>query len=693
MLDVHNKIKSTHLGRDAYLYIRQSTLKQVVDNQESTKRQYALQDRAIVLGWHSDQVIVIDSDQGQSGAETDREGFQKLVAEVGMGHAGIVMGLEVSRLARNSTDWHRLLEICALSDTLILDEDGVYDPSYFNDRLLLGLKGTMSEAELHILKARLRGGILNKARRGELKLSIPVGFIYDQRDRVILDPNKMVQENIQFFFKTFERTGSAYLTVRAFREKGLKFPRRPCTGPSKGGIIWGELTHFRALRALHNPRYAGIFFYGRTHQIKQSNGNTSIKKVSKDEWQVFLPESHPGYISQEQYELNQRRLLGNAQAYSHDRRKSPPREGPALLQGLIICGICGRRMTLRYHQHKEGLIPDYVCQNVGINHADRICQCIPGGGIDEAVGDILVKMVTPVTLEVALAVQKELESQMKEVERLRKKGVEQASYEADLGRRRYMNVDPENRHVADSLEAEWNEKLRALADAQKEYEENYNKDRMLLDEKQKCQIIALATDFPNLWNDPKTPARERKRMVRLLIEDVTLVKNKGITVHIRFKGGASKTLILPLPLNTFMARKTKPEIVEEVDLLLEKYPDAQIVPILNNKGLRTGNGLPFTWHAVWRIRKTYNLKNYYTRLREKGILTRKEMIKLLNTNQDTLKKWKDDGLIRIHTYGGKPQHILYEPPGKDFFTRIHGDMSREDVCLNNRIQNYVGGVV
>lgn len=568
MLDVHNKIKSTHLKRNAYLYVRQSTLKQVIDNQESTKRQYALRERAIALGWQREQIVVIDNDQGRSGDETDREGFQKLVAEVGMGYAGIVMGLEVSRLARNSTDWHRLLEICALAETLILDEDGIYDPGYFNDRLLLGLKGTMSEAELHILKARLRGGILNKARRGELKLSLPVGFTYDHSDRVILDPDKQVQQNIRFLFKAFERTGSAYLTVKTFREKGLKFPRRPCTGPNKGEIVWGDLTHDRVLRTLHNPRYAGIFFYGRTHQFKQSNGEISTKKIPKDEWQVFLPESHPGYISQKQLELNQRRLLENAQAHGHDRRKSPPREGPALLQGLIIYGICGRRMTIRYRQHKEKLSPNYLCQSVGIGLAKRICQQIPGIGIDEAIGNVLVKMVTPVTLEVALAAQRELESQVKEVDRLRRKRVEQARYEADLAQRRYMNVDPENRLVADSLEAEWNEKLRALTDAQEEYEQNYNKDRTLLDEKQRNRIMALTTDFPKLWNDPKTPDRERKRMVRLLIEDVTVVRDKKITVHIRFKGGTSKTLTLPLPLSAFMARKTKPEIVEEIDRLL-----------------------------------------------------------------------------------------------------------------------------
>src|SRR2546422_5756007 len=265
-LEMHNKIAATHLQRQAYLYVRQSTLRQVLENTESTKRQYALRERAVALGWPLDRVVVIDSDLGQSGADSDRLGFQQLVAAVGLGEVGVVLGLEVSRLARSSSDWHRLLEICALTDTLILDEDGLYNPGHFNDRLLLGLKGTMSEAELHVLRARLRGGILSKARRGELETPLPIGFRYDANNRVVLDPDKQVQQTLRTFFQTFRRTGSATGTVRAFREQGLKFPRRARTGPAKDEIIWGELAHSRALWVLHNPRFAGAFFFGRSRQ-------------------------------------------------------------------------------------------------------------------------------------------------------------------------------------------------------------------------------------------------------------------------------------------------------------------------------------------------------------------------------------------------------------------------------------------
>ena len=274
------KITASHLKRDAYLYIRQSTLRQVLENTESTRRQYELQHRAVALGWPAERVVVIDSDLGQSGASAaDRKGFQKLVTEVSLGRAGLVMGLEVSRLARNCSDWHRLLEICALGDTLILDEDGLYNPADFNDRLLLGLKGTMSEAELHVLKARLRGGILNKARRGELRTPLPVGLVYNSKDQVELDPDQQVQKSLRLFFETFRRTGSATTTVKAFREQGLLFPRRLCRGLRKGELLWGRLDHWRALQLLHNPRYGGTFFFGRTRQRKRADGSVFCRKL------------------------------------------------------------------------------------------------------------------------------------------------------------------------------------------------------------------------------------------------------------------------------------------------------------------------------------------------------------------------------------------------------------------------------
>ena len=359
----HSKIQARHLTRDAYLYIRQSSLRQVLENTESTARQYALKQRAIALGWRHEQVIVVDTDQGQSGASAvDRAGFQMLVTAVGMERAGIVMGLEVSRLARNSTDWHRLLEICALTDTLILDEDGIYDPGHYNDRLLLGLKGTMSEAELHLLRARLQGGLLNKARRGDLQCRVPIGFVYDAAGRVVLDPDQRVQHTIRTFFATFRRTGSATATAKHFRAQRWSFPRRLWHGPRKGDVIWGPLDHSRTLWVLHHPRYAGAFVYGRTRQRRHEK----YHKLPREEWTALIRDAHPGYISWDHFEHHQTMLRENAAVQGRDRRRSPPREGPALLQGIVICGKCGIRMTVRYHHARDTVVPIYVCQREGI---------------------------------------------------------------------------------------------------------------------------------------------------------------------------------------------------------------------------------------------------------------------------------------------------------------------------------------
>ena len=554
-VDTHQKVNAGHLKRNAYLYIRQSTLRQVFENTESTKRQYDLRQHAVALGWPVEQIVVIDSDLGQSGASAvDREGFQRLVAEVDLGKAGIVLGLEVSRLARNSTDWHRLLEICALTDTLILDEYGIYDPAHFNDRLLLGLKGTMSEAELHVIKARLQGGLLNKARRGELQSPLPVGFVYNPVNQPVLDPDKQVQQSLRFFFDTFHRAGSAMATIKAFHQQGLLFPRRLRKGPHKGDLLWAELTHSRTLQVLHNPRYAGAFVYGRTRTRKKADGGDTFQKRPRDQW-ILLQGVHPDYISWEQYEENQRRLLENSKAHGADRRMSPPREGPALLQGLVLCGICGGRMTVRYHNRCTHPVPDYVCQKDGIEHGKPLCQSINGEQIDKAISELLIQTMTPMALDVALAVQQEIQTRLDDVDRLRRKQVERARYESDLAQRRYLHVDPANRLVADALEAEWNSKLRALNDAQQEYERLCQTDHQTMDGAQRARIAALARDFPRLWQDPKTPDRERKRMVRLLLEDVTLLKREQILVHVRFKGGMIKSLSLPLQIGRASCRE------------------------------------------------------------------------------------------------------------------------------------------
>lgn len=664
--DAHQKVTPRHLKRHAYLYVRQSTLRQVFENTESTQRQYALRQRAVALGWALESVVVIDTDQGQSGASmAGRDGFQRLVAEVGMGRAGIVMGLEVSRLARNSSDWHRLLEICALSDTLILDEDGVYDPAHFNDRLLLGLKGTMSEAELHVLRARLRGGILNKARRGELETPLPIGLCYDTAGRVVLDPDKQVQETLRSFFQAFRRTGSATATVRLFRDQGLRFPRRVHAGPDKGSVIWGELEHSRALWLLHNPRYAGAFFFGRSRQRKLGDRGMRFERLPREEWVALMPDAHPGFISWQDFEENQRRLRENSQAHGHDRKRSPPREGPALLQGLVICGVCGERMTVRYNLRHGVLLPTYTCQRKGIARAEPICQSIPGHDLDQAVARVLVQAVTPVAIEATLAVQQELHARTEEAERLRLRQVERARYETDLARRRFMQVDPENRLVADELEAEWNRKLRAVAEAQEEYERQRRNDATALDETVRARLLALATDIPALWHEPTTADRERKRIARLIIEDITLLRDKHqITAHLRFRGGATQTLMEPIPLPAWAVRKTSPDVLAAIDELIDGHTDHEIAQILTQRGLRSGTGKPVNAVMVWHLRCYHRLKTRYHRLRERGMLTLSEVADALHVSTATAKVWRRFGLLVAHPYNRKNQY-LYEPPGSD----------------------------
>lgn len=655
-------MQARHLKRNAYLYVRQSTLQQVLENTESTRRQYELRQRAVALGWPSQQVVVIDTDQGQSGASAaDRAGFQQLVAEVSIGRAGIVMGLEVSRLARNSADWHRLLEICALTDTLILDEDGIYDPAHFNDRLLLGLKGTMSEAELHVLRARLRGGLLAQARRGELVTPLPVGFVYDEDGRVHLHPDRRVQDCVQMLFRTFRQTGSAVGTVKAFRKQGLMFPRRPQTGPRNGPVLWGQLSHARVLHVLKNPRYAGTFFFGRTRQRKQADGHTVSHRLPQDEWVAQIRDAHEGYISWEEHEENLRRLAENAAARGLERRKSAPREGPALLQGLVVCGVCGERMTVRYHVRGDKRIADYACQKRGIANAQPFCQIIHGEALDAAIGQLLVTQVAPLSLEVAVSVQRELDQRFADADRLRYQAVEAARYEAELAQRRYMRIDPDNRLVADVLEAEWNGKLRSLSEAQQSYEQQRDAARQALTDEQQARIMALATDFPRIWKDPRTADRDRKRMVRRLIEDVTLCKTDTVTAHIRFKGGATHTLCVPLPFRAWMLRQTPAAVVAEIDRLLDEHTEERIAEILNERGLTSGMGACFSRSIVRDIHVRHGLKPRYQRLRDQGMLTRNELAAQLGVCPATLIEWHKRGFLTGHPFNDKNE-CLYPPP-------------------------------
>jgi DNA invertase Pin-like site-specific DNA recombinase len=664
------KVQPHHLERGAYLYIRQSSMRQVVENIESGRRQYALRGRATALGWRDEQIIVIDNDQGESGASAVwRAGFQRLVSDVGMGRAGIVMGLEVSRLARNNADWQRLLEICALADTLILDEDGVYDPTSFNDRLLLGLKGTMSEAELHVIKARLRGGILNKATRGEYRCPLPTGLTYDRSGGVTLDPDAQVRETIDHFFDTFSRVGSACQTVKAFHKEGVLFPSRLRNSET---TVFRPLTASTATRVLNNPRYAGAYAYGRRRYRRAVDGKKILRRRDQDDWLACIPKAHPGYISWERFQENLKVLKTNGRGYEV-ARASPPREGPALLQGRAVCGRCGKHFRVHYAARRGRVEAWYVCDRASGYQGKPNCQSVAGPPVDKAVGILISEQMTPAAVELAFQIRGEIATRYEEADRLRRRATERAQIEADLAQRRFMLVDPNNRLVADTLEGEWNEKLRTLAKTREDRDRAREQDRLVLDDAVRERLVAMTVDFNKLWADPDTPNRERKRLLAYLIEDVTLVKapEEGATkVHVRFKGGKTQTLTTANPKSSAQQVKTPPGIVELVDKLLDEHIYSEIADLLNQQGYRPGGSARcgrsdarFTASRVAYLVHRYSLRPRYDRLRDRGMLTKQEAASRLNIHESTLTRWSEHGLLVRHAYNAHDG--LYEVPRAD----------------------------
>jgi DNA invertase Pin-like site-specific DNA recombinase len=673
LTDLAMKIGADHLRRDAFLYVRQSSLRQVFENTESTKRQYALRDRAAALGWPIERIHVIDSDLGLSGAQAaGRDGFQRLVTEVAMGHAGIVLGLEVSRLARNNADWHRLLELAALSHTLICDEDGVYDPAHFNDRLLLGLKGTMSEAELHVLKSRLQGGILNKARRGELEMTLPVGLVYDPNARVCLDPDRQIQGTVRLVFETFRETGSACAVVRRMRSQNIRFPRRILRGIGKGEVLWGALDHSRVLEILHNPRYAGAFVYGRRRSSYNAELKPVLLEVKRENWQVLIRDAHPGYISWDEFERNEATLRRNAVGFSTNLRGAAPREGIALLQGRVLCGRCGSRMRVRYDTREGGQRPYYCCNEGTVRRAEsKNCQWVQGTAVDAAISALLLQTVAPAAIDVALAVQQEISQRVEQAAAMRATQLQRCRYEAELARRRYVKVDPDNRLVADALEAEWNERLRQLDALHREHERQSQADLTLLDEPARRRIVDLAQDFPRVWNDRRTSAVQRKKMLALMIEDVTLISGAQIAVHVRWRGGKTQSISVDKPRPIALVRKTQPHVVQLIDELLQTCTDVEVAHRLNQLGHRNWRGDSFTHKKVRLVRIAYGLKSRFHRLRERGMLTSGELARRFGVCPTTVNHLGQQGILKRHTYDSDHRY-LYEPPGDVTFVKGAG---------------------
>ena len=545
---------------------------------------------------------------------------------------------------------------------------------------VLRLKGTMSEAELHVLKARLRGGILNKVRRGEYRCPLPTGFVYDETGNVALDPDVQIRDTIAHFFETFSRVGSACQTVKTFRREGLAFPSRR-TGSA---TVFRPLTASTAMRVLSNPRFAGAYVYGRRRYRRNVEGKKNVvRKRDYGEWQACIPNAHPGYISWEQYKQNLNLLASNGRGYEL-ARGSPPREGAALLQGRAICGQCGRHLRVAYRSARGKQEAWYVCDRAHGYLGDRDCQTVAGPPVDEAIGALIAERMTPAAVELALEIRREIENRQEEADRLRCRAIERAQFEADLAQRRFMLVDPANRLVADTLEAEWNDKLRVLAEAREKRERARQQDQFLLDDAIRQRLVTMTTDFRKLWNDPTTPNRERKRLLAYIIEDATLSKlpAEGITrIHIRFKGGKTETLTVLNPKTSGQQVKTPATIIQLVDKLLDNHIYDEIAGILNEQGLRPGGSARpgrsntcFTALRVAFLVHRYALRSRYDRLRDRGMLTAAEAAARLGVHEATVVHWARYGLITRHAHNAHA--FLYELPQSTLPAKHHSRWDR-----------------
>lgn len=582
------KIHGGHIDRLAVVYVRQSTMQQVERHQESTRLQYDLSNLAINLGWSSQKVLIIDEDLGQSATSAEgRPGFRRLVAEVGLDHVGIVLGVEMSRLARCCRDWYQLLEICALFGTLIGDVDGIYDPADYNDRLLLGLKGTMSEAELHILKRRMLEGKRGKARRGELGMQVPRGYFRRPSGEVIKDPDEQVQDTIRLVFDLFKRYGTMNAVLRHLVRNSIQLPNRIRGGVKKGELRWSRPNRPTINDMLHNPIYAGAYVYGRrpTDPKKKKPGRQSTGRTVAQfgQWEVLLKDRLPAYITWEQYERNVRQLELNS-----NQATGVPRNGPSLLSGLIVCGQCGMRMVTQYKNNGKGL--RYTCLRRSVDYGEDLCQSLPGKSLDELTTKLVFQALEPAALEISLRVAEDIEAQRAQLVSHWDHGLERARYAVERAFRQYNAVEPENRLVARTLERQWEEALGAEEELKREYERFLSQQPACLSAEERDAIRRLATDIPAIWHASSTTALERQTIVRQLIERIVVTvegKTEKVKVLFQWAGGHKTETILIRPVARLEQLNYYRDLLKRVaELHAEQKNSSAIAQILNNEGWR-----------------------------------------------------------------------------------------------------------
>ena len=608
-----SKIGVEHLQRRACVYIRQSTVFQVAHHRESTERQYQLRQRAIELGWPAAAVAIIDEDQGQSAiSAAHRQGFQRLAAEVAAREVGIVFTLEASRLARCGSDWHRLIEICSLTQTLLADELAVYDPREPNDRLLLGVKGTLSEAELMTLRTRLYEGRWNKARKGKLARSIPSGYVVDGAGRWVKDPDSQVQDRLAYVFALFRRLGVARQVVRALQAERLKLPVRVWGGPGHGQLVWKEPSYGIVMRLLRNPAYAGAYVYGEWAYAgtdrDPKTGKSRPHYRAPEDWPVCIQGHHAGYISWDEYLANRRRLRQNG---FRPMTRGAPRAGAALLQGLVWCGRCGARMGVNSYAVQERRKPSYICNRAYNEGAAHTCQSMSSQPIDAQVVALFLEAMAPAQIALAMQVVDNLRAEKQALQQQWEQQLSQARYEAQLAQRQYDAVDPDNRLVASTLERRWNEKLEAVQDLEQAYQEAQAQAHFAITEEEQRDIRRLAQDLPAVWHAASTTDQERKQLLRYLIAEVQLdgVTTPGkIDIRVTWRSGAVTTCQIERLKVGAWAPRTDAQIIARIRALAPTHVVAEIVEILNHEGLRSAHGRTIRDHHVLYLARRHQIE-------------------------------------------------------------------------------------
>ncbi len=648
------QITTEQRSRLAAIYIRQSSTYQVSHNVESGRRQRNFFERAIELGWSQDRIIVVDEDLGKSASRTGkRSGFEQMVAKAALGDIGIILAIEVSRLARANRDWYHLLDICAITETLIGDEDGLYNPKEYNDRLILGLKGTMSEAELHIMKQRLVEAMRQKAKRGELRRRLPAGYFWDEAGRIQKDPDEQVCAAIDLVFNRFAVLETMHQTHLSLAEDDVLIPVRVAHGK---GSEWKQPSSGQIQRMLTNPIYAGAYVYGR-RQTEETVGSDlkpkkRLKQVPMEAWHVLIKDHHDGYISWEQFEKIQERIRSNRRGIAGP---GAPREGDSLLQGLVVCGRCGRRMSIAYG--KDSRPTRYRCAKAREQTGAPVCQAFGARRLEQAFENILLECLAPLGVEAMIEAAKVYAQDNEAHQKQWEQKVERARYEVDLARRQYDSVDPENRLVARELERRFEKALSALGATESEAGKHMEVLEKALSSNEEQLLKRHAHNLAALWSAPATRPQDRKRIARCLIETVVvtvLPEESIVKAQVYWKGGEVTVIEVPRGKRGVHRYVSDPEMIELIRLLAREFSDQQIARILHRKGLRTPKGLPFAAYHVSNLRNNHSIaKGPRVPVRGKDVYSAEQAAELFGVTRSTVIRWVEAGLLRGSqlTYG------------------------------------------